>query len=73
MTLGSRGKYLLLLPNDEQNTKRIKSIEHSKAKGQVDMMGVQLVDIVKDLIRIGWNFLPNRDMDPVCFIGQRAW
>jgi hypothetical protein len=29
----------LLLPDDEQNAKWIKSIEHSKTKGQVDMMG----------------------------------
>ena len=31
---------LLLLPDDEQNAKRIKSVEHRKTKGQVDMMGV---------------------------------
>ncbi len=37
---------LLLLPDDEQDEKQIKSIEHSKTKGQVDMMGVQLVDAV---------------------------
>ncbi len=39
---------LLLLPDDEQNAKRIKSVEHSKTKGQVDMMGVQLVDAVEE-------------------------
>jgi hypothetical protein len=39
---------LLLLPDDEQNARRIKSVEHSKTKGQVDMIGVQLVDAVEE-------------------------
>jgi hypothetical protein len=38
---------LLLLPDDEQNAKQIKSVERNKTKGQVDMMSVQLVDAVK--------------------------
>jgi hypothetical protein len=40
--LREQGQKLLLLPDDEQNAKRIKRIEHSKTKGQVDMMGVLL-------------------------------
>jgi hypothetical protein len=51
---------LLLLPDDEQNTKQIKSVENSKTKGQVDMMGVQLVDAVEE-------FEPNRDMESRLF------
>ncbi len=39
---------ILMLPDDEQNPKQIKSVEHSKTKGQVDMMGVQLVDAVEE-------------------------
>jgi hypothetical protein len=39
---------LLLLPDGEQNAEQIKSIEHSKKKVQVDMMGVQLVDVVEE-------------------------
>ncbi len=42
---------LLQLPDDEQNTKRIKSIEQSKTKGQVDMMGVQLVEALEEFDR----------------------
>jgi hypothetical protein len=47
--LREQRRNLLLLPDDEQNAKQIKSIEHSKTKGQVDMMGVQLVDAVEEL------------------------
>jgi hypothetical protein len=39
---------LLLMPDDEQQAKQIKSVEHSKTKGQVDMMGVWLVDAVEE-------------------------
>jgi hypothetical protein len=39
---------LLLLPDDEQNAKRIKSVQHKKTKGQVVMMGFQLVDAMKE-------------------------
>jgi hypothetical protein len=35
------------LPDDEQNAKQIKSVEHNKTKGQVDIMSVQLVDAVE--------------------------
>ncbi len=42
---------LLLLPDAEQNAKQIKSVEHSKTKGQVDMMGVQLVDAMEEFDR----------------------
>jgi len=43
-----RRKILLCDGDDgERTTKRMKSIEHhNKTKGQVDMMGVQLVDAV---------------------------
>jgi hypothetical protein len=51
---------LLLSPDDEQNAKQIKSVEHRKTKGQVDMMGVQLVDAVEE-------FEPNRDMESHLF------
>ncbi len=47
--LREQGQKLLLLPDDEQNAKRIKSVEHRKTKGQVDMMGVQLVDVMEEL------------------------
>jgi hypothetical protein len=33
----------LLWPDDEHPAKQIKSIDHSKTKRQVDMMGIQLV------------------------------
>jgi hypothetical protein len=46
--LREQGQKLLLLPDDEQNAKRIKSVEHSKTKWQVDMMGVQLVDVMEE-------------------------
>jgi hypothetical protein len=36
---------------EEQNANWIKSVEHSKTKGQVDMMGVQLVDVVEEFDR----------------------
>ena len=58
--LREQRKKLLLLPDDEQNTKQIKSVENSKTKGQVDMMGVQLVDAVEE-------FEPNRDMESRLF------
>jgi hypothetical protein len=51
---------LLLSPDDEQNAKQIKSIEHSKTKGQVDMMGVRQVDAVEE-------FEPNWDMESRLF------
>jgi hypothetical protein len=51
---------LLLSPDDEQNAKQIKSVEHSKPKGQVDMMGVQLVDAVEE-------FEPNLGMESCLF------
>ncbi len=38
---------LLLWPDDEPPAKHIRSVEHSKTKGQVDMMGVQLVDAME--------------------------
>jgi hypothetical protein len=41
----------LLLPDDEQNAKWMKSVEHNKTKGQVDMMSVQLVDAVNECDR----------------------
>jgi hypothetical protein len=38
----------LLLPDNEQNAKQNKSTDSSKAKGQVDMICVQLVDAVEE-------------------------
>jgi hypothetical protein len=64
---------LLLLPDDEQNAKRIKSVEHSKTKGQMDMMGVQLVDAMEEFDQD--MILPNWDMEshlfhwPTCLAG----
>jgi hypothetical protein len=51
---------LLLSPDDKQNAKQIKSVEHSKTKWQVDMMGVQLVDAMEE-------YEPNRDMESNLF------
>ena len=39
---------LLLWNDDERPEKQMKSIEHNKTKGQVNMMGVQLVDAVEE-------------------------
>jgi hypothetical protein len=49
--LRERRQKLLLWNDDERQEKRMKSIEHSKTKGQVDMMGFQLVDAVEDFGR----------------------
>jgi hypothetical protein len=45
--LREQRKKLLLLPDDEQNAKWI-NVEHSKITGQVDMMGVPLVDAMEE-------------------------
>lgn len=47
--LRDQQRKILLCDGDdgERATKWMKSIEHNKTKGQVDMMGVQLVDAVE--------------------------
>jgi hypothetical protein len=50
--LRERWQKFILLPDDEQNTKLINIIEHCKTKGQVDLMGVQLVDDVEEFDQI---------------------
>jgi hypothetical protein len=42
---------LLLWNDDERPEKQMKSVEHNKTKGQVNMMGVQLVDAVEEFDR----------------------
>ena len=51
--LREQRRNILLCDGDdgERAKKRMKSIEHNKTKGQVDMMGVQLVDAVEQFDR----------------------
>ncbi len=56
-----RGK-LLLWNDDERPEKRMKSVEHNKTKGHVNMMGVQLVDAVEEFDQKVRELLQNRVM-----------